>query len=40
VSTQERMLAAIEAFYDAAMDESLWPVALQTLADVTFTTDC
>lgn len=29
------MLAAIEAFYDAAMDESLWPDALQTLADVT-----
>jgi DNA-binding CsgD family transcriptional regulator len=35
VSILERMLAAIEAFYDAAMDESLWPVALQTLADVT-----
>jgi DNA-binding CsgD family transcriptional regulator len=35
VLIQERMLAAIESFYDAAMDESLWPVALQTLADVT-----
>lgn len=31
----EHMLAVIEAVYEAAMDESLWPEALQHLADAT-----
>jgi DNA-binding CsgD family transcriptional regulator len=31
----QRILAVIEAFYDAALDESLWPAALQQLLDLT-----
>src|SRR4051794_31109871 len=34
MSSQERMLAVIEAFYDAALDETRWPSALQQLTDV------
>jgi hypothetical protein len=29
MATHERTLAAIEAFYDAALDETLWPATLQ-----------
>jgi len=35
MATHERTLAAIEAFYDAALDESLWPATLQMLTDLT-----
>ncbi len=35
MSSHERMLSVIEAFYDAALDETLWPSALKDLADVT-----
>jgi DNA-binding CsgD family transcriptional regulator len=31
----ERTLGTIEAFYDAAVDETLWPVALKKLTDLT-----
>jgi DNA-binding CsgD family transcriptional regulator len=33
-SSDERILTVIESFYDAALDESLWPGALQSLADL------
>lgn len=35
MSKHEQMLAAIAAFYDAALDETLWPAALRTLTDLT-----
>ena len=35
MSAHVRTLAAIEAFYDAALDDSLWPAALRKLADLT-----
>jgi DNA-binding CsgD family transcriptional regulator len=35
MATHERTLAAIEAFYDAALDETLWPATLQMLTDLT-----
>jgi DNA-binding CsgD family transcriptional regulator len=35
MSAHMRTLAAIEAFYDAALDDALWPNALRKLADVT-----
>jgi DNA-binding CsgD family transcriptional regulator len=35
MSAHVRTLAAIEAFYDAALDDSLWPMALRKLADLT-----
>jgi len=35
MSTHERTLAMIEAFYDAALDETLWPAVLENLAKVT-----
>jgi len=35
MSVHERTLAVIQAFYDAAMDESLWPAALKSLSDLT-----
>ena len=34
MSIQERTLAVIQSFYDAAMDEALWPAALQDLTDL------
>jgi DNA-binding CsgD family transcriptional regulator len=34
-SAHERTLAVIGDFYDAALDESLWPAALKNLADLT-----
>jgi DNA-binding CsgD family transcriptional regulator len=34
MSSSERMLAVIEAFYDAALDEALWPNALKQLTDI------
>lgn len=34
MSTHERTLDVIKAFYDAAMDESLWPMALKDLTNV------
>ena len=35
MSIDEGMLAAIQAIYDAALDETLWPSALQCLSDFT-----
>jgi DNA-binding CsgD family transcriptional regulator len=35
MSTLDRTLATIEAFYDAAMDAALWPAALKNLTDLT-----
>lgn len=35
MSSEETILGTIEQIYDAAMDESLWPVALQGLTDLT-----
>jgi len=35
MAVDERTLAAIQAFYDASMDETLWPAALQVLTDLT-----
>lgn len=35
MSAHDRILSAIESFYDAAMDERLWPAALKMLADLT-----
>jgi DNA-binding CsgD family transcriptional regulator len=35
MSLDERMFAVVEAIYDAAMDESRWPEALQQLMDFT-----
>jgi DNA-binding CsgD family transcriptional regulator/PAS domain-containing protein len=35
VSVDERMLAVIQTLYDAAMDENLWPKALQALTEYT-----
>jgi hypothetical protein len=35
MSVDERVLAAIQALYDAALDETLWPKALQKLVEFT-----
>jgi len=35
VSVDERVLAVIQVLYDAALDETLWPKALQELVDLT-----
>jgi PAS domain-containing protein/DNA-binding CsgD family transcriptional regulator len=35
MSTHERTLAVIQKFYEASMDEALWPSALKDLADLT-----
>jgi len=35
MSMHERTLAVIQEFYDAAMDETLWPAALKSLASLT-----
>jgi DNA-binding CsgD family transcriptional regulator len=35
MSKHEHTLAVIEKFYDAAMDETLWPTALKNLVDLT-----
>jgi hypothetical protein len=35
ISVRERTLDVIQAFYDAAMDESLWCVALGSLCEIT-----
>jgi DNA-binding CsgD family transcriptional regulator len=35
MSLDQRVLAAIQALYDAAMDETLWPKALQEITDLT-----
>lgn len=35
MAIDERVLDTIEAIYDAALDETLWPVALKQLADYT-----
>ncbi len=35
MSGHERTLAMIQAFYDAALDESLWPAALKNLSELT-----
>lgn len=35
MSIDERTLAVIEAFYDAAMEKALWPEALRLLTDLT-----
>ncbi|TVS08874.1 MAG: hypothetical protein EA417_21530 [Gammaproteobacteria bacterium] len=35
LSDDERVLGVIDAFYGAAMDEALWPDALEKLADLT-----
>ena len=35
MSVDERMLAVIQILYDAAMDENLWPKALQALTEYT-----
>lgn len=35
MSIDARMLAAVQALYDAALDETLWPAALQCLSDFT-----
>lgn len=35
MSSEETILGTIEQIYDAAMDESLWPVALQGLTALT-----
>lgn len=32
---QQRILAVVEAFYDAALDETLWPAALKKLLELT-----
>ena len=34
MALDERTLAVIEAFYDAVLDESLWPSALQQLTEL------
>lgn len=35
MSLDQRVLTAIQALYDAAMDETLWPKALQEMTDLT-----
>jgi DNA-binding CsgD family transcriptional regulator len=35
MSLHERTLRVIQTFYDAAMDETLWPAALKNLSDLT-----
>ena len=35
MSNHERTLAVIQKFYEASMDEALWPSALKDLADLT-----
>jgi DNA-binding CsgD family transcriptional regulator len=35
VPAHQRTLAVIESFYDAALDETLWPAALKALLDLT-----
>ncbi len=35
MSVDERVLGAIQALYDAALDENLWPQALQKLVEIT-----
>ena len=35
MSVDERILAVIQVLYDAALDEAIWPKALQELVDVT-----
>ena len=35
MSRHERALAVIESFYDAALDETLWPAALKQLTELT-----
>lgn len=35
MSDHERTLSVIESFYDAALDETLWPAVLQQLTDLT-----
>jgi PAS domain-containing protein len=35
VSIDERVLAVIQVLYDAALDETIWPKALQDLVDLT-----
>jgi DNA-binding CsgD family transcriptional regulator len=35
VTVDDRTLAVVEAFYEAALDESLWPAALKNLATLT-----
>ncbi len=35
MSVHERTLDVIQGFYDAAMDESLWHAALESLCDIT-----
>ena len=35
MSLDQRVLAVIQALYDAAMDETLWPKALQEMTDLT-----